>query len=171
MNNYVHVYTGNGKGKTTSALGLTLRASGNGMKIFFGQFMKGEEYSEIKSLRKLPGIEIVQLGIKKCILKKEVDQAYIDKTKKGLEFCRQKVLNGNYDLVVLDEIIVSVWFGLLDEADVINFINEFSGQFELVLTGRYATQAIIDKADLVTEMKCIKHYYDKGVMSRKGIEN
>jgi len=90
MRGYIHVYTGNGKGKTTSAMGLALRASGNDMKIFIAQFMKGQEYREIKSLRKLSGIEVVQLGIEKCIRKEQVNQAYIEKTKAGLELCPQE---------------------------------------------------------------------------------
>ncbi len=170
MKGCVQVYTGNGKGKTTAALGLALRASGCEKKIFIGQFMKGQKYSELNALAKIPCIDVEQFGLDKCIRKEEVTPEYVEKTKKALEYCKEKILSRKYDIVILDEINVSVWFGLAEEKDVLDIIDEKPAEVELVLTGRYASEAIIDKADLVTEMKCIKHYFDKGIPSREGIE-
>ena len=166
----VHVYTGNGKGKTTSALGLAIRAAGNGMNVFIGQFMKGEEYSEIKFLRNISNIELKQYGWEKCIRKENVNTFHKNKTFGGLTDCRKRIENKKYDLVILDEILVSIWFGLVKESEVIELINNKPDHCEVVLTGRYASGRIIELADLVTEMKCIKHYYNEGVLSRKGIE-
>ena len=166
----VHVYTGNGKGKTTSALGLAMRAVGSGMKVYIAQFMKGQEYSEIKTMHSMNGIEVEQFGWKNCIRKEDVDFSHKSTTIEGFRKCRRKALSGEYSLVILDEIIVSVWFGLLEEQMLIDLIKEIPDNCELVLTGRYASKKIIGMADLVTEMKCTKHYYEKGVLSRKGIE-
>ena len=166
----VHVYTGNGKGKTTSALGLTIRALGYGMRVFIGQFMKGEEYSEIEFLKNVDNLEIEQFGWVNCIRKEDVKPFHKEKTAEGFEACRNRMISGNYDLVILDEILVSVWFGLIDEDSVLQLIKDKPENCELVLTGRYAGEKVIQAADLVTEMKCIKHYYETGMCSRKGIE-
>ena len=171
MKGLVHIYTGDGKGKTTAALGLALRAAGNGMKTFIGQFMKGCEYSELNSIRRIREIEIEQFGWEKCIRKEDVKPLHKERTRQGLNICYEKVGSQQYDIVILDEILVSIWFGLIDEKDVIDFINWHPRESELVLTGRNATENLITMADLVTEMKCVKHYYDRGIMSRKGIEN
>ena len=170
MKKLIHVYTGNGKGKTTAALGLALRAAGNGMKTFIGQFMKGYEYSEIKALKCIKEIDIQQFGWENCIRKEDVRGIHHKKTVKGLEFCSHVMASEEYDIVILDEILVSIWFGLISVVEVIDLIGQYAGSCELVLTGRYAPQEIIDIADLVTEMRCIKHYYDQGVLSRLGIE-
>ena len=166
----VHVYTGNGKGKTTSALGLAIRAVGNGMKVYIAQFMKGDKYSEIESLNKIEKIEVEQFGWKNCIRREDINSSHIKSTMEGFSKCRQKALSGEFDIIILDEIIVTVWFGLLEEELLIDFIKDIPKNCELILTGRYASKKIIEIADLVTEMKCIKHYYEEGVLSRKGIE-
>jgi cob(I)alamin adenosyltransferase len=171
MKGYVQIYTGCGKGKTTASIGLAIRASGSKKRTYIGQFMKGQKYGELFALKNNLYIDIEQFGIAKCIRKEEVTSEYIEKTKKALEQCKGKIINGNYDIVILDEIIVAIWFGLATEKDVLEIIDNKPGNLELVLTGRYASQTLIDKADLVTEMKCIKHYYDTGVSARKGIEN
>jgi cob(I)alamin adenosyltransferase len=170
MNGRIHIYTGNGKGKTSAALGLALRAAGNGMKTFIGQFMKGSEYGELKILENIKEIEVEQFGWEKCIRKEDVQPFHKEKTREGLQKCFEKAAGKEFDIIILDEILVSLWFGLVEEMDVIDFIDKHPRDKELVLTGRYATEKIMDTADLVTEMRCIKHYYDKGIVSRKGIE-
>lgn len=170
MKGYIQIYTGNGKGKTTAAIGLAVRAAGHNKNCFIGQFMKGREYGELKTLSNIPQIEIEQFGITKCITKEEVTEKYKEKSKKALQKCKSKMLSGKYEIIVLDEINVSVWFGLITEKDVLDLIAKKPENVELILTGRYAPESIIEKADLVTEMKIIKHYYDKGVNARDGIE-
>jgi len=165
---YVQVYTGNGKGKTTAAIGLSVRAAGAGLKVFFLQFMKGKPTSEMKSLKKL-GIEFFQGGRPEFIIgkpKKEDREA----AKKTLELAKEKVSSGKYDIVVLDEINVAVYFDLISESDVLDLISLKSEGTEVILTGRYATPKIKDMANLVTEMREVKHYYTEGVEQRIGIE-
>ncbi len=165
---YVQVYTGNGKGKTTAAIGLSMRAFGAGLKVIFIQFMKGRYTSEMKSFEKL-GIEFFQGGRPEFIIgspsKEDIDAAV-----KTLDKAKKAVSSGMYDLVVLDEINVAVYMKLISEDDVIDLVKSKSEHTEVVLTGRYATERIINMADLVTEMKEIKHYYTKGVEQRNGIE-
>ncbi len=167
---YVHVYTGEGKGKTTAALGLTLRALGAGLKVFFSQFLKQGEFSEIKALRRFKDqVEIRQYGAGKFVRGKpsEEDVAHAFQ---GLEEVRSAFEQGAYDLVVMDEINVAVYFQVVSLEDVLNLIDQRPRGMELVLTGRWARPEVIAKADLVTEMTNIKHYYEKGVKARVGIE-
>jgi len=170
MKGLVQIYTGNGKGKTTSAFGLALRASGQGKKILIAQFMKGQPYGENISLKENKNIDIVQYGWEACIRKDEVRELHKRIVENGLSECLVKMLENSYDIVILDEIIVSIWFGLLDEKKLFDFINVKPLETELVLTGRYASEALVEKADLVTEMREIKHPYEKGIQARKGIE-
>ncbi len=170
MKGYIHIYTGDGKGKTTAAFGLALRAAGNGMKTYIAQFMKGVSYSEIAAIEKIEGIDLEQFGWDQCIRKEDVSDFHKEKTGEGLEAVYEKVTSKKYDIIILDEILVAIWFGLIKESEVIKFIDWHQRDSELVLTGRKATEKIIKTADLVTEMKNIKHYFDKGIMSRKGIE-
>lgn len=167
---FVQVYTGNGKGKTTAALGLALRMAGNGGRVFFGQFMKGRLYGEHRALSTLPRIDVRTFGGPRCLRREEVTEKDREMARRGLEICRQAMLSGRYDLVVLDEINVALWFGLVSDEAVKTFLDERPGKTELLLTGRYAPRWLIERADLVTEMKLIKHYYDAGVMARDGIE-
>lgn len=170
---YIQVYTGNGKGKTTAAIGLAVRAAGAGMKTYFIQFMKEYPYSEIKSLEAYKDkITLVQCCGDDFVLNKGLPpQTEINKAREGLKEAKERMLSGEYDIVVLDEVLVSVYFKLFTTDEILEFINCKPEIVELILTGRYCPQAIIDKADLVTEMKEIKHYYAKGVTSRKGIES
>jgi len=171
MHGYVQVYTGDGKGKTTAALGLALRASGAGLKVFIGQFAKGQEYSEIKILReKFDNIIVRQYG-RDCFIVNAPKQEDIDLARAGLAEVREAILSGAYDLVILDEINIAIYFKLFGVEDVLELIREKPEQVELVLTGRKADPQIIAAADLVTEMKEIKHYYQKGVAARTGIES
>lgn len=167
---YIHIYTGNGKGKTTAALGLALRAAGHNKRTYIGQFMKGQEYGELDAIKAIPQITIEQYGDKGCIRKEEVTQKHIDHAKAGLAKAREAMMSGEYDIVVLDEVNVALWFELLNEEDVLAFVDQRPEEIELVMTGRKVPESLIEKADLVTEMKEIRHYYAEGVTARRGIE-
>ncbi len=167
---YVQIYTGDGKGKTTAALGLALRASGHGMCTYVGQFMKGQPYGELDALREHPHITVEQYGDVRCIRREEVTPEHIAQAQRGLERAREALLSGRYSLVVLDEVNVTVWFGLLTVDKVLAFLDERPAHVEVILTGRRAPQELIERADLVTEMRELKHYYEQGVAARKGIE-
>lgn len=166
---YIHVYTGNGKGKTTAALGLSLRAIFAGKKVFFGQFIKGMDYSELESQRYLPNFKIQQFG-RDCFIYNNPTDEDIRMAKEGLEICKRILNSHEYDIVVLDEINIATYYRLLDPDDIIDILKSREPKIEVILTGRYADEKIIEFADLVTEMKEIKHYYYKGVEARKGIE-
>ncbi len=166
---YIHVYTGNGKGKTTAALGLSLRAIFVGKKVFFGQFIKGMDYSELESQRYLPNFKIQQFG-RDCFIYNNPTEEDIRMAKEGLEICKRILNSHEYDIVVLDEINIATYYRLLDPDDIIDILKNREPKIEVILTGRYADEKIIEFADLVTEMKEIKHYYYKGVEARKGIE-
>ncbi len=166
---YTHIYTGNGKGKTTAAIGLTIRALGAGLKVLFLQFVKGQRYSEHKSLSQFRNLTVKQFGREGFIHSKPEEE---DKrlAKEGYEFAKKAIISGEYDLVVLDEANIAVFFGLFSEDDLINLIKNKPDGVELVITGRYATEKVMEAADLVTEMREIKHYYKNGVLARVGIE-
>jgi cob(I)alamin adenosyltransferase len=169
---YIQVYTGNGKGKTTAALGLALRAAGHGQKTYIGQFLKGQDYGELEAVKKLSHlITIEQFGRKGFYhVTKDPDKEDIQRARLGLKKCRQAMLSGKFRIVVLDEINVAVYFKLLSEEDVTTILDKKPEDVELILTGRYAPESFTAKADLVTKMKDVKHYYKKGIPARKGIE-
>lgn len=168
---FVQVYTGNGKGKTTAALGLALRASGAGLRTYIGQFMKGRKYSELDAVGRLaPEVTIEQYGHPEFCVPGKVSPEDYALARAGLDKIRA-ALSAGYDVVVLDEICTALYFKLLPEEEIIEIIRNKPEGLELILTGRYASDAIIEAADLVTEMKEVKHYYQQGVESRKGIEN
>ncbi|SHK07522.1 cob(I)alamin adenosyltransferase [Geosporobacter subterraneus DSM 17957] len=167
---YIHVYTGDGKGKTTAALGLALRAAGAGKKVFIAQFVKSMEYSEWKSLRYLNSFIDITLYGHGCFITKNPDQEDIWAARKGLEEIRQILISKKYDLVILDEIMIAYYYNLLSLEDLIQFMKDKPYETEMVLTGRYAPEEVMELADLVTEMKEIKHYYHQGVLSREGID-
>ncbi|QCX32649.1 cob(I)yrinic acid a,c-diamide adenosyltransferase [Caloramator sp. E03] len=167
---YIQVYTGNGKGKTTAAFGLCLRAVCAGKKVYIGQFVKGMEYSELNAAKILPNFEIEQFG-RGCFIRNEPSLEDFEAARKGLEKCKKIISSGEYDVVVLDEINIAMFYKLISVDEVLELIKLKAEKTELILTGRYAPQEIIDAADLVTEMREIKHYYTKGVMARKGIES
>jgi cob(I)alamin adenosyltransferase len=167
---YVHVFTGNGKGKTTAAIGLSIRAAGAGMKIFFGQFVKKGEYSEIKALRRFADlITIEQFGLGRFTHKKPKLED-IQAARRGIERVKQVIASGQYDMVILDEANVAVKFGLFPVQELLGLIINKPPDLELVITGRYASPRIIEMADMVTELKSKKHYYDLGTKARVGIE-
>lgn len=169
---FIQVYTGNGKGKTTAALGQAIRSSGSGMKSLIIQFMKDFPYGELRALKSLePLITIEQYGNDTFVFEKrppEVKEK--EEIQRGLKRASESLLSGEYDLVILDEICVCFYFGLLDLDDVMPLLSMKPENVELILTGRYCPEEILDMADLVTEMREIKHYYQKGITSRKGIE-
>lgn len=166
----VHVYTGNAKGKTTAALGLGLRAVGAGLLVHMIQFMKGRRYSEIDAIEKIAGFTVKQFGRDEFVSKKNPAQIDIDFARDGLKYAKNAASSGKYDVVILDEINVAVDFNLIALADVLALIKNKNEKTELVLTGRYVPKEIIEIADLVTDMKEIKHPYQKGVDARKGID-
>lgn len=167
---FVHIYTGNGKGKTTAALGLALRAVGAGMKVYIAQFIKGRHYSELNSLDKFAGQIVVKQYGRDCFIKKEPEEADKVAARNGFDEVKKIIMEGIYDMVVLDEINIALYYKLIDVSEVAGMIRKRPGHVELVLTGRYAPQSLIDIADLVTGMDEIKHYYNNGVEARPGIE-
>lgn len=169
---HIQVYTGDGKGKTTAALGLALRAAGYRYKVYIGQFLKGQMYGELISAKKLsPYITIEQFGRKGFIhVIKDPDEEDIKRAKRGLKKCLDAMLSRKYRIVILDEINVAVDLNLLKEEEVHGFLDQKPEDVEIILTGRYAPTSFIKRADLVTEMKGKKHYYKKGVRAREGIE-
>lgn len=168
----IQVYTGNGKGKTTAALGLALRAAGHGFRSYIGQFLKGQKYGELKSVKKLsPLITIRQFGRKGFIhVTENPEDEDIRRARDGLKKCLAAMVSKKYSLIILDEINVALYFKLLSEKDVHAFLDRKPDNIEIVLTGRYAPASLIRRADLVTDMRERKHYYQKGVPARIGIE-
>jgi len=169
MHGYMQVYTGNGKGKTTAALGLSLRAAAAGMQVFIGQFVKGMHYSELDLLPTIPNITIKQYG-RGCFIYADPTEDDVNMARAGLDEMGRILQSGEYDLVVLDEVNIAIYFKLFSVENLIRVLENRSPEVEVVLTGRYAPQEIVDMADLVTEMREIKHYYSQGVEARTGIE-
>jgi len=170
MKGYIQVYTGNGKGKSTAALGLALRAAGAGKRVYFAQFVKGKTYSEIKAIRKyLPDITIKQFG-RGCFIVKAPTSEDIETARNGLDEVAKIIESGKYDLIVLDEATIAIYYGLFSVSELIGVLLTKPEGIEVVITGRYAPEELVAFADLVTEMKEVKHYYTKGVQARKGIE-
>lgn len=163
----IQIYTGEGKGKTTASVGLAVRASKH-YKVLFIQFIKSGDSSEVSVLQNTPNIEYKAFGDGQWVFE-DSDKA---KERKNCQTAFKYVRSNlkNYDVVVMDEAITAVDLGLISEEEVIRFVEEVPQEKEIILTGRGATEKIAEKADLVTEMRKIKHYYDKGVQARKGIE-
>jgi cob(I)alamin adenosyltransferase len=170
---FTQIYTGNGKGKTTAAIGQAVRAAGYGLKSYIVQFMKEFPYNEQNSLRHLSEwITIEQFAGDDFVYKKEPPgKKEIDKARRGLATAKAKMISGKYDLIILDEVCVSIYFGIFSDEEILTFMKQKPENVELILTGRYCPDNLMDKADLVTEMKEIKHYYQDGINARKGIES
>ncbi len=167
---YVHVYTGNGKGKTTAALGLAMRAVGAGKRVFIAQFVKGMRYSEVEIItNRFNEIEIKQYGLDCFIYNKPTD-ADIAAARKGLEDVKSIISKSQYDMIILDEASIALYYNLFSIDELLDLLNSKPESMEIIITGRYAPKELIEIADLVTEMKEIKHYYQQGVEARKGIE-
>lgn len=169
---YVQVYTGNSKGKTTAALGLAFRALGRGLKTYIGQFMKGTFYGELKAAKMVsPYITIEQYGEDTFIhVKHPPAEKDVKMAQEGLEKAKKAMFSGTYQIVVLDEINTAHYYNLVTAEEMLEIIKSKPVGVELVFTGRYAPPAVMEAADLVTEMVEVKHYYQKGVPAREGIE-
>lgn len=189
---YVQIYTGNGKGKTTAAIGLAVRALGAGLRVLFLQFMKSRVYSEHDIMPAIsPNLTLETMGKPYFVVEEgsvpqeEIDKwgegvvvfppgkpprDYVEIVARGVERARRAVSSGEYDLVVLDEIVVALHFGLVSWEQVRDVLDCKKDSVELVLTGRGASPELLARADLVTEMRETKHYYASGVEARKGIE-
>ncbi len=167
----VQVYTGDGKGKTTAALGLAMRAIGKGLKVLMVQFLKGREYGELDTAKRLShSFQIIQSGLDSFVKKGEPGEEDLRLAHEGLETARKAIMGGEYDIVILDEVNVAVELGVLTVEEVLPLIDERPCGVELVLTGRYAPEEFCERADVMTEMKCVRHCFDRGVPMREGIE-
>jgi cob(I)alamin adenosyltransferase len=169
---YVQVYTGAGKGKTTAALGVAMRAAGHGLKVEIFQFMKGNiEYGELEAARTLsPYVTIRQVGRETFVDRNGTDPEDFRLARQGWEAAKETILGRKADIVVLDEINCAMDYGLLPIAEVLEVLRGKPYDLELILTGRNAPPEVVEAADLVTEMLQIKHYFFEGVESREGIE-
>lgn len=168
----IQIYTGNGKGKTTAAFGLALRAVGHGFRVFIIQFMKGNDgYGELDGIKRLsPECQLEHYGGAGWVHKGENIEENIVEAKKAFSRAQEILLSGNWDIVILDEILNAIWFDLIPESEVMELLTKKPSHVELILTGRNASESMIEKVDLVTEMVLKKHPYEKGIMSRQGIE-
>ena len=167
----VQIFTGNGKGKTTAALGTVLRAAGHGFKIFIVFFFKGEyALGEYASLSKIPNVTVASYGLRRLVDLKNIKPEEIEQAKLALDAAREAIESGKYDLVMMDEVNVAIEYKLIELEDVIRLVRNKPDNVELILTGRYADNKLIEMADLVTEMVKVKHPYEKGINARKGIE-
>lgn len=167
----VQVYTGNGKGKTSAAFGLALRAIGRGLRVYVIQFIKGGfDYGELYVVDRLPNLTLKAFGRGRFITKKPAGKEDVELAEKALALAEETVKSGEYDIVILDEINVALNLKLIGLRKVLELIKNKPKHVELVLTGRYAPDEIIEVADLVTEMREVKHPFNKGYQARKGIE-
>ncbi len=168
---FVHIYTGNGKGKTTASIGLAIRAVGSGKKVLFAQFMKQGDYSEIKILKeRFPEITIKQYGDNKFVHNYNPSEIQKQNALSGYYDVVNEISNNNYDVIILDEICVAIFLEMIDVDEFVEIIKSKNEKMELILTGRYAHKKLIDIADLVSEIQEVKHYYNENILARKGIE-
>ena len=167
----VQVFTGNGKGKTTAALGTVLRAAGHGLKIYIVFFMKGDyARGEFKALKMFPNVEVSRSGFRKFVNPAGITPEEKEQAARALAAAREAVTGGRHDLVVLDELNVAVAYNLVGLDEVLQLVRDKPPGVELIITGRHADDRLVEMADLVTEMVKVKHPYDKGIKARKGIE-
>jgi cob(I)alamin adenosyltransferase len=169
---YIQLYTGNGKGKTTAAMGLAFRAAGWELNTIMLQFMKGQHYGELTTVKSLPAIIIEQYGSTRfCGVDDESFNEHYTLTRQGMKRAEEVISNNQSNIVILDEIVTALYFKLVTLEEIVSLLTLKPQSMEIILTGRYAPNELIQRCDLVTEMKEIKHYYTQGVMARKGIEN
>ncbi|MBI2832425.1 MAG: cob(I)yrinic acid a,c-diamide adenosyltransferase [Chloroflexi bacterium] len=167
----VQIFTGDGKGKTTAALGTVLRAAGQGLRVFIVFFMKGDyPYGEFATLPTLPNVTVAKYGLTSFCNPHKVKQEEKEQAKLALDAAREAVMSGKYDLVVMDEVNVATSWNLIEVEDVVKLVEEKPQKVELIFTGRYAPDKLVELADLVTEVRKVKHPFDKGIKARKGIE-
>ena len=170
MNGFLQVYTGNGKGKTTAAIGLAVRAAGAGLNVLFAQFVKGAHYSEITALERFGDrITVRQYG-RECFIVSQADAADIEAARQGLAQVGGYLQDPAFNVVILDEASIALHYGLFSVNDLLGAIGRRHPACEVVVTGRYAPPQLCDAADLVTEMKEVRHYFTAGVEARTGIE-
>jgi cob(I)alamin adenosyltransferase len=167
---YIQIYSGDGKGKTTASLGVVLRIIGQGGKVFYAQFIKGKRSSEFKALENFPENFIHRMFGAGRFIKNTPSQDEITMAENGLSECEKALSSGEYDLVVMDELNGAIKCGILKVDQVIKAINMRNSQTELIITGRNAPPELIEIADLISEIRPIKHYFEKGVITRKGIK-
>jgi cob(I)alamin adenosyltransferase len=173
---YIQVYTGNGKGKTTASLGLAMRALGRNWKVLIIMFTKGgDDYGELNSFRELSpqiahNLKIVQAGLDRIVYRENQNELDTIEIKKGWELAKNAIKNDEYQLIILDEANIAIDLGILDENEVVDVLKNKPEDMEIVLTGRNAHEKILEIAHLVSEIHPIKHYWDKGISARKGIE-
>ncbi|MCK4455765.1 MAG: cob(I)yrinic acid a,c-diamide adenosyltransferase [Thermoplasmata archaeon] len=167
----IQVYTGTGKGKTTASLGLAMRACGHGLKAYMIQFMKGRiDYGELKIAEKIDGLTIEQFGRPDFVDKDNPAKEDIKLARDALARSKEVILGGKYDIVILDEVNVAIEWNLIEVGEVIDLLKKKPKEVEVVLTGRYARQEIIDLADLVSEVREVKHPFKRGMHSRIGVD-
>jgi cob(I)alamin adenosyltransferase len=168
---YVQVYTGNGKGKTTAAFGLALRAAGAGLPVFIAQFVKGMEYSELNTLKRFSDLITLKQYGRGCFIRGEPVEEDIRAAKEGLAEIRTILHSGKFKVIILDEANIATFFELFSVEELLDLIDGKPEETEIVITGRNADPRVLEKADLVTEMCEVKHYYTRGVQARGGIES
>ncbi|MEO0136613.1 MAG: cob(I)yrinic acid a,c-diamide adenosyltransferase [candidate division WOR-3 bacterium] len=167
----IQIYTGNGKGKTTAALGLALRALGHGRRVLMIQFMKGRiNYGELKAARFLKNFEIEQYGRPDFVDRDHPAKIDIELAKKGLERAKEAIKSRKYDIIILDELNVALDYGLISIKEVLELIKKIPKKTELIITGRYMPEILGTHADLISEIVEVKHYFQKGIRARKGID-
>lgn len=173
-NGYIQIYTGDGKGKTTASLGLALRAIGHGWRVLIVQFAKGDQtdyYGEIKSSSKLmPNLEVAQFGLDRVVYSHNVNIEDFREARKGWDFTKKAIKSRQYQMIILDEINICVDLSMIKISEIKEELINKPKNLEIVLTGRRAHPELVAMAHLVTEMKPIKHYFEQGVMARRGIE-
>lgn len=168
----LQIYTGDGKGKTTAALGLCLRAVGHNFKVGIVQFLKDDpDYGEFKVKNLLPNFELHQVGRNDFVNFQNPEKIDLDLAKTGWEKAKAMLLSAEYDIIVLDEFTLVLKYNLIETQEFYQLLDGFTGKTEIVITGRYAPAELVSRADLVTEMTNIKHYFDAGVESRTGIDH
>ena len=166
----LQVYTGNGKGKTTAAIGLAVRGAGHGLRSYIGQFLKGLPTGEAEALAHIPGIRMEQFGDGSFVLEGSPLEPHRKEARQGLQRVREALLGGSYQIVILDEINVALDLGLLFREEVEDVLETVPPGTEIVCTGRGAPGWLIERADLVSEVGAVKHYADRGMEAREGIE-
>lgn len=167
----IQIYTGNGKGKTTAALGLAMRAVGHGLKVIMIQFMKGKvNYGELEAAKALPNFTIEQYGRPDFVNPDNPDKEDVRLAQMAWERAKEVVASGKYNMIILDEINVAVSFNLIPLKEVIDLLKNVPKNVEIILTGRYMPETFVEYADLISEIKEVKHHFQKGSPARKGIE-
>ena len=171
MDGKLHVYTGDGKGKTTAALGLTLRAVGAGLSVYIGQFLKGSSYSELSSIKRLGDAVLLEQFGQPSFVRDKPTEADIAAARRGLGRCAEMLTASTFDIVVLDEANLAVHYDMFSIDELLEVLAHRAPTVEAIVTGRRAHPRLLEAADLVTEMREVKHYFHTGVMARQGIED